>query len=389
MFRISQFHALLQGISRGSFDALVRTHQADRYVKKFSAWDQLVAMLYGQLSGATSLRSLEAGFNPQVRHHYHLDVQPVKRSTLADANRRRDPAIFAGLASQLMHQAQRTLRRDWQPMLYLLDSTSLTLTGRGFDAWTAATATRHTQGMKVHVLYEEPTQAPTRVDFTAPNVNDIDHARQLTIEPGATYVFDKGYCDYNWWERIDREKAWFVTRFKYNAGLTLVERRPVPREADTILADEIVRFTHRHPGGKRRNHYERPLRRITVDRPGHDRPLVLATNDLTAPAQQIAERYRQRWQIELFFKWIKQHLRIKRPLGRTAHAVQTQILIALIGYLLLALYKARQGFKDHLGSLLAILRPNLFQRPATEAAVVHRRRQRQDELDRIQPRLFA
>jgi putative transposase len=388
MFRISQLQGLMKGLPRAAFDRIVQRHGANKHVKRFGAWDQLVAMVYGQCAGATSLRTLEAGFNQHAAHHYHLGTRPLRRSTLADANAQRDPTAFAEVAQALMGRVHRRLRRQCEPMLYLLDSTSLTLTGPGFDAWTAATATRNTQGVKVHVLYAESEQVPTQVEITAPNVNDIDHGRTLPLEQGAMYVFDKGYCDYGWWHRIDQAGAHFVTRFKTNASLIRVQECALPADAPTVLADELVRFKHRCSRGGHRNPYTQPLRRITITRPEHDRPLVLATNDLTSPAQAIAERYRDRWQIELFFKWIKQHLHLTRFLGRTSNAVRTQILMALITYLLLALYKQAHGYAGSLWMLLATLRVSLFQRPTTEACLARRRRQRLNDLAQRQPSLF-
>ena len=181
-----------------------------------------------------------------------------------------------------------------------------------------------------------------------------------------SHVFDKGYCDYGWWWRIQQSGARFVTRFKRNANVVVQHARPIPKAArGAILRDEIVRFGNKHPRGGRRNPYTAALRRIEVARAGKA-PLVLATNDLKSSALTIAARYQARWQIELFFKWIKQHLRIKRFLGRSERAVRIQILTALIAYLLLALYARANGVKHSLWMLLGELRSTLFQRPDTE-----------------------
>ncbi len=272
---------ILKGLPRGAFDRLVSEHQADKYSKGFGCWDQLVAMLYGHLSGAESLRQLEAGFNSQSNHHYHLGTGPVRRSTLAEANGRRGAVVFEQAARLLMGQASRQLRRESQELLYLLDSTSITLKGPGFDAWTQGNSTRNTQGIKLHLLYAAHEQIPLQHSFTAANVNDVSEGIKLPIERGATYVFDKGYCDYNWWANIDAQHARFVTRFKYNAALRVDTSRPIAAaDRDTILEDQIVRFAYRHQGGGRRNRYEKPLRRIVVARPDKERPLILATNDL-------------------------------------------------------------------------------------------------------------
>jgi putative transposase len=390
MYSISRFQEIMQAISRGVFDRLVDERQANKYSKGFSCWDQLVVMIYAQLSGMASLREIETGFNSQPTHHYHLGTHTVRRSTLADANNKRNGQVFADLAHMLMRQAQRKLRHEGEQLLYLLDSTSITLKGRGFDEWTVHTRTRNTQGIKLHVLYEAGELIPLHESMTAPNVNDIDEALKLSLRSGARYVFDKGYCDYNWWARIDTHRAWFVTRFKRNASLQLLQRRAIaPSDQGIILADEIVRFANKHPRGGRRNHYHQALRRVVVQRPGKAQPLVLATNDLDSPAGQIAHHYKLRWQIELFFKWLKQHLRIRRFVGRSENAVRIQILCALITYLLVALYREKQGLNKTLWHSVVELRATMFQRPLVDAAKARRRRQQFEDLMQRQPGMFA
>lgn len=390
MFSISRLRTVMKEIPRQVFDAEVRAQGSDRYSKRLNSWSQLVAMVYAQLSGAPSLRVMEAGYNSQAAHHYHLGTGAVRRSTLADANRTRSDAPFAAVARALTTQVHRKLRHDGEQLLYLLDATSFTLKGRGFDDWTVENRTARTQGLKLHLLYDFGREAPAYHGLSAANVNDVTAAGAVPIEAGACYVFDKGYCDYNWWAAIDAKGATFVTRFKRNAAINVAETRALnPADAVTILADEIVRFRHKTPRGGKQNRYAKPLRRIRVARPDNPAALVLATNDLETPAATIAERYRQRWQIELFFKWIKQHLKIKRWLGRSENAVKIQILCALIAYLLLVLYRRAQGLTTSLWMLLGELRGTLFQRPATDAYVYRRRRQRQIELRSRQTVLFA
>lgn len=380
----------MKGVPWSAFDRIVESHHGNRYVKSFRCRDQLTAMVYAQLAGIDSLRTIEAGFNQHAAHHYHLGCRALRRSTLSEANTRRDPGMFGALARLLMSQASRPLRREAAELLYLLDSTSLTLKGKGFDDWTATNKNRFTQGLKVHVLYSASQEVPCQVAITAPNVNDVEEGRKLPIQAGATYVFDKGYCDFNWWHRMDQQRARFVSRYKSNVALIVVEKRPIDAASVSIILDDaVVRFQNRCPGGKRRNAYEKPLRRITVARSDKETPLVLATNDLTSPADTIAQLYKDRWQIELFFKWIKQHLKLKKWLGRSENAVRIQILTALIAYLLVALYKAANGLKESLWIVLATLRASLFQRFDTEWEIARRRRRERDALARLQPRLFA
>lgn len=390
MFSISRFHAVMKAFPRKVFNESVRAHGSDRYCKRFGSWSQMVAMVYAQLSGAGSLRIVAAGYNAQVRHHYHLGTGELRRSTLADANAKRSAEPFSAAARALMAQVPRTLRREGQELLYLLDASSFTLTGPGFDEWAQAHRTRNTQGLKLHLLYDLSAEAPIHQTISAANVNDISEGVKLALEPGACYVFDKGYCDYNWWAAIEATGARFVTRFKRNAGLRVEASHSIEQaDKDFILADEIVRFAHKAPRGGKRNLYEKPLRRVTVARADKPTPLILATNDLESPAALIAARYKRRWQIELFFKWIKQHLRIKQWLGRSENAVRIQILSALIAYLLLALYRKAQGVRTSLWVMLGELRTNLFQRPATDAYVHRRRRHARGEEKRLQTELFA
>lgn len=389
MFRITTFHEILKGLPRGAFDQLVKKHNADKYSKKFGHWDQLIAMLYAQLSGTPGLRPLETAFNGHVAHHYHLGTVPIKRSTLADANERRSDTVFNETASWLMGQVSRQLRQDSKELMFLLDSTSITLKGREFDRWTTGTRTRNTQGLKLHVLMESLSQAPAWHSFSPANVNDVNLAGQVALQRDALYVFDKGYCDYNWWHRIETEGARFVTRFKKNAGIAVVEQRAIPdSEQGLVLEDCLVRFKSKYPGAKRRNHYSKTLRRVTVVRPDKPTPLILATNDLTMPASEIARRYKDRWAIELFFKWIKQHLKIKKFLGRTENAVRIQILTALISYLLVALYKQRHKLPQTLWDCLCLIRATLFQRPESERSRHRKRQEEAARTARMQPALF-
>lgn len=389
MFRITTFHELLKGLPRGTFDQLVKKHNADKYSKKFGHWDQLIAMLYAQLSGAPGLRPLETGFNANVAHHYHLGTSAIKRSTLADANEKRSATVFGEVVTGLMSQVSGQLRQESKELMFLLDSTSITLKGREFDRWTAASQTRNTQGIKLHVLLESLSQAPSWYSFSPANINDINKVGEIELQSGALYVFDKGYCDYNWWHQIEAEGARFVTRFKRNAGVDVVEQRTIPaHEQDAVLEDCIVKFRSKYPGAQRRNHYNKPLRRVTVARDDKPTPLVLATNDMKMSASEVARRYKDRWAIELFFKWIKQHLKIKKFLGRSENAVKTQILTALISYLLVALYKQRHRLPGTLWDCLCLIRATLFQRPLSEQKEYRIRQENAARMAKIQPALF-
>jgi len=375
MSTILTFGAVLKGLPRKEFDRAVLRHHADKYCKHFTCWKHLVALVYAQLSGASSLRVLELSFNSHVQAHGALQAGIIHRTTLADANEKRSTVVFDEMAAWLIGQVSRKVHREAKSLTYLLDSTSLTLKGREFDRWTLATRTRNTQGIKLHVLLNLPAKAPQWYSFSSANVNDVDKAAFVPLEPEALYVFDKGYCNYNWWKRIDDVGARFVTRFKNNAALILQEVRPIPvEERDVVVRDEIVRFKRKRPSGKRINHYDKPLRCVTVHRPDKASNLVLATNDLDSSASDIAQRYKERWQIELFFKWIKQHLKIKNFFGRSSNAVRLQIVTALIAYLLIVLYRQAQCRAHTLWESLSIISASLFTSAVSDAMLPPRRR---------------
>lgn len=326
---------LLKILPRTVFNSIVEAHGGDRYTKSFDAWDHLVSLIYGQLSGATSLRSLAAGWNAHAHHHYHLGSGPVARSTLADANRRREPELFAEAFAWLSRRIGSRLKREGNAVVRLIDATPIPLTE--LFAW--ADWNGRTRGLKLHVVYNPDSDHPMRIEITPATVNDVTVGRSLPIEPGATYVFDKAYVDYGWWTRLDAAGCRFVTRPKTNVPFTTLARLALPEKAGDgfiVVKDEIVRLASQ---GRRR--LEFPLRRLTLDI--HDgRQLTLLCNDLDACANEIAALYKQRWQIELLFRWIKQHLKIKAFLGRSENAVRLQIIAAMIAFLLLRI-AARQG----------------------------------------------
>jgi IS4 transposase len=389
MYTISRFRDLLHLFPRAAFDRAVRRCEADKHRKGFSCWQQLVVMVYGQLSRASSLRVLLQGFNAQKNHHYHLGCSSVPRSTLADANAKDVCAVFHEAAEALMRQVSRRLRAEGRQLLQLLDSTSITAKGRGFDRWSFDNRTRNTQGIKLHVLFDLQARAPIAHRITAPNVNDIDYARTLPLERDVIYIFDKGYCDYGWWWRIEQRGAHFVTRLKRNAKIQTLQPRKLPRDSrKLILKDELIRLCNRNPGAGRHNPYLKSLRRIEVAREGKD-SLILVTNDLSSSALRIAQHYQARWQIELFFKWIKQHLRIKHFYGRSENAVRTQILTALIAYLLVALEHHKRRAKMTLWLYLSELAATLFQRPTLEHERHRRWRYHRDRHQLMQTQLFA
>ena len=326
-FTSSIFGKLLEPISRRRLQTIVQRHKGDAYNKSFSSHDHLVAMIFAQFSAARSLRGLEAAWNAGANHHHHLASGPLARSTLSDANSRRPPAIFAEVFAGLAGQLDDQTRRDGGQMLRLIDSTPIPL--GTLCGW--AKSNGHIRGMKMHVLYDPHADCPRIIDITDATINDAQIGRTIQITPGATYVFDKGYCHYGWWRAIDAAESSFVTRHKTNMRLDLVSTRPINTTAGdgfTILEDAEVRFA-----SKGDSKLPIRLRRVRVRRQDGG-CMSLLTNDMQRPAVEIAALYKGRWQIELLFRWVKQHLRIRKFLGNN-NAIRLQLLAAMIAYALL------------------------------------------------------
>jgi len=329
---------LLKPLSRRWFDGLVDRHAGNAYDKKFGSWGHLVALVYSQLAGLGSLRALETAWNANAHHHYHLGVGLLARSTLADANARRPLAIFAETFAKLSGLADRLVRREGREMLRLLDATPVPL-GKVVD-W--AKRNGRIRGLKMHVVYDPVSDTPTFVDITDANVNDIEVGRTVPIEGGCTYVFDKAYCRYDWWAGIDAAGAWFVTRMKSSARFRAQHWRPVAQvrgEGFTILDDAVVKLV-----SKSNSKLAIPMRRVRLRRDDGTK-IALLTNDLERSAVDIGRLYKTRWQIELLFRWIKQHLKIRTFLGRNPNAIRLQLLAAMIAYLLLRI-AARHSRRD-------------------------------------------
>jgi IS4 transposase len=320
---------LLEPINRRQFEAIVGRHDGDAYDKSFHSWDHLVALIFAQFSAADSLRGLEARWNANSQHHYHLASGPLMRSTLSDANKRRPVAVFAETFGLIAGQLDRETRRDGDAMLRLIDSTPIPL-GK-LCGW--AKSNGRIKGMKMHIVYDPKTDCPRVLDMTNANINDAQIGRTVAIEAGATYVFDKGYCHYGWWSAIAAAGASFVTRPKSKMRLKLVGLRPVAQAQDdgfTILEDAEVSFA-----SKGDSKLPIRLRRLSVKRHGADDTITILTNDMVRSAIDIAALYKGRWQIELLFRWIKQHLKIRKFLGNNDNAIRLQLFAAMIAYALL------------------------------------------------------
>ena len=360
-FEPNGFLRFLQPLNRRSVDRAVERHQGNHGVgQSKQAWTcqrHLKALLFAQLTDLNSLREIEQGLDDKRAWLYHPDLRAAPRATLSDASARRPAAVFRDICLDLMGQVSRQLRREGDAIVRLLDSTPIQLRSSGFE-W--AQSDPHTTGLKLHFVYDPRGNQPVWLDITSPRVNDVTVARQWPIQAGSTSVFDKAYTDYDWWHRLGAAEAVFVTRLKRNAKLQVIAEATAAGEA--ILSDRRVRVGHRQPrGGKLNPLYDVELRVIEVDRPGKE-PLRLVTNDHDRAAIEIADLYKQRWQIELFFKWIKQNLRIKSFLGRSENAVRIQIYAAIIAFLLLRLIQNAlpKGSTDSLKAIRTLFRINVL-----------------------------
>lgn len=314
-----------------------------------------MALIYGQLSGAQSLREIEAGLASHRARLYHIGSEAAARSTLADANAKRPSAVFAGLFAQMVAQANRGLRKKIGEAVRLIDSTGLKLSG--LSDWASFSA--GVCGAKLHVVYDPDGERPLYAAVTEARVNDITPAKAMPIEAGATYVFDLGYYDYGWWAKLDAAGCRIVTRFKKDTLLAVVKELPL-KAGSPVLSDRIGHLPQRM-ARSRQNPFQDPLRELRVNTES-GKELRILTNDLDAPAEEIADLYKRRWQIELFFRWIKQTLKIRHFLGTSENAVRIQVAVALIVFLLLRLAQAAAKTIESPLAFARLVRANLMHR---------------------------
>ena len=349
----SIFGCILKPISRRWFAGVVARHEADAYDKSFRSWDHLTLLVFAQFSGIDSLRGLEAAWNANAHHHYHLGVGEISRSTVSDANARRPLAVFSETFAMLSGLAGRRSKRDGEALLSLIDSSPIPL-GRLVD-W--AKWNGRIRGLKLHVVYEPACDNPTHIEITDANINDMEIGEQFPIKPGFTHVFDKGYCKYRWWTAIHEADATFVTRQKTTSRFRAVSWRKLrKRRGDgfRIVDDAEVKFV-----SKGDSTLAIPMRRVRR----HDgSKITLVTNDMERPAVEIAGFYKARWQIELLFRWIKQHLHIRNFLGRNPNAIRLQLVAAMIAFILLRLAARENLVKIPIIRFAGLLAARLFMR---------------------------
>ena len=352
----SMFSQLLKLFPRTEFQGLVKRTHAERHARGFSCWGQFVAMLFCQLGRAHSLREICGGLRSSEGKLKHLGITAPSRSTLAYANAHRPwqlyRAVFQELLARCQPLAKGRRKFRFKNKLVSLDSTVIDLCATLFD-WAHF---RRTKGaVKLHCLLDHDGYLPSVVVITEGKRHDVRVARTLRFDPGTIVVMDRGYVDYAWFGRLTTAGVFFVTRLKDNAVYRVVERRRVP-ERSAVLRDEVITLT----GGAAAAAGPHPLRRVEVDDPDKGGTLVFLTNHLALGATTIAAIYKDRWQIELFFKALKQNLKIKTFVGTSANALKVQVWTALIAILLLKYLQLRSRFGWSLSNLVALLRMNLF-----------------------------
>jgi len=365
----SVFHQIQKHVPWSVFEQLVDEHKADRRVRRLTTKSQFLALLFGQLAGAVSLREIEAGLSSQQSRLYHVGGRSVARTTLAEANASRPSAVYSGLFAHIAASASRRTRRHIKDAVRILDATRIELSSLR-SGW-ADMVSSH-RAIKLHVSYDAQAQTPLAVNVTGQKTNDITPAKAMRIEPGMTYVFDLAYYDFGWWAQLHTKGCRFVTRLKSHTRLEVTAEQPLPGDNRAILADRIGLLPQRM-ARSRKNPMADPVREIEV-RISTGKTIRILTNDLDAPASEIADLYKQRWQIELFFKWIKQNLKIRHFLGTSENAVRIQIFVALIAYLLLRLAQACQDTVVQPLAFARLVRLNLMhRRPITTLRQPERR----------------
>ena len=355
------FSQVMAQISHNEFNKLVTKYHGNYKTKTFSSWDQFLSMSFAQLSYRRSLRDIEACLNAQPGKLYHMGIRGnVARSNLARANENRDWRIYSDLAQQLIPEARKLYQDDSdftlaiENTIYALDSTTIDLCLTLFP-W--AQFRKYKSAVKLHTLLDIRGSIPTFIDITSGAIHDVNVLDVLIPEAGSFYVMDKAYIDYDRLYKLHKAQSFFVTRAKSNLSYRRLYSRSVDKETG-LRSDQIIRLT----GPKSSLLYPDKLRRVRYLDTDLNRYFVFLTNNMEISALTVAELYHERWKVELFFKWVKQHLRIKTFYGTSANAVKTQVWIAVCVYLLVAIIKKKINTELSLYTILQILSVSLFEK---------------------------
>jgi hypothetical protein len=361
------FAQIMDFVPWTSFRRIVARYGGDRRARTLNCAEQFRVLAFAQLTWRESLRDIEACLSAQASKLYHMGLrEAVARSTLADANEARDWRIWAELAQLLIRRARRlyateSLAADLDNTVYALDSTTIDLCLTVFP-WAHYQSSKG--AVKMHTLLDLRGNIPSFIHVSDGKLHDVNVLDLLIPEPGAFYVMDRGYIDYARLYVLHQAAAFFVTRAKSNLDARRLYSAPTDRDTG-VICDQVIVFNGRYA----RNDYPEPLRRVRFKVPASGKTLVFLTNNTTLPALTIAALYKSRWQVELFFKWVKQHLRIKRFYGTTENAVKTQIWTAVAVYVLVAIVKKELHLEPSLYTLLQILSVTLFEKIPMQQAL--------------------
>ena len=352
------FAQLLRLLPRHEFEAEAREHQYGQGLRVMSRWAQFVALGFAQLTGRQSLRDIVSNLSAQGRKLYHLGVRTaVSRSSLARVNAEQPHTLYEALFGRLLSACQQRAPRHgfrFKNKLYAVDASTIDLCLAIFP-WASFRRTK--AAVKLHVGLDLAGHLPSFVSVTEGKTGDVKVARTWTFPKGSVVVADRAYVDFKWFHQLQTRGVTFVTRLKRGVRYRVTRRHEV-REGTGVLEDETIELT----SARGRKAYAEPLRRVAFKDPVTKNRYVFVTNNTTWVAKTIADIYKSRWQIELFFKWIKQHLKVKRFVGRSKNAVMTQLWVATCMYLLLAYLKFTMRLRWNLHQMLQVLQLNMFER---------------------------
>lgn len=348
-------------IPKYEFDKCVKRYNGNHRVRSFTCWEQFLVMSFAQLTNRESLRDIESCLSAIGSKLYHSGIRSrVTRSTLAEANENRDWRIYSDFASVLIQEARKlyfndsSFTLDIDNLTYAFDSTTIDLCLTLFP-W--ATFRKKKAAIKMHTQMDLRGSIPTFIHLTSGDVHDVNAIDFVSFEPGAIYIFDRGYVDFNRLHSIDQAKSFFVIRAKDNLNFRRIKSKTIDKSSG-LMVDQIIMLN----GFYSSIDYPTSLRRVKFKDPITMKTYTYLTNHFDLPALTIAAIYKERWKIELFFKWIKQHLRIKAFYGTSMNAVYTQIWIAISNYLLIAIIKKKLNLQHSLYSLLQVFSLTLFER---------------------------
>ena len=364
------FSQIMDFMPLSTFRRCVAKYQGDFNIKKFSCLGQFLCMAFAQLTYRESLRDIEVCLRSQSKKLYHMGIRGnVARSTLAEANENRDWHIYAELAQNLIATARKlysteTFLGDLSETVYALNSTTIDLCLSVFP-WASFRKTK--SAIKLHTLLDLRGNIPTFIHISDGKLHDVNVLDILPLEAGAFYIMDRGYLDFKRLFAFNKTTTFFVTRAKTNTKFRRLYSQPVDKSTG-LICDQTIVLT----GVKSKKEYPEKLRRIKFKDPNTLKTLVFLTNNFTLPSLTIAKLYKSRWQVELFFKWIKQHLRIKKFFGTSVNAVKSQIWIAVSVYVLVAILKKKLHLQESLYTILQILSVTIFEKDSIYQLITER-----------------